>query len=657
MQLNKKFITSLSQALLSLFVCAGFLLLWGCSADGPGSTTPEGGNQGGESIPQTIYLSIKIETGPLGSMSRAGNTYDDIEDAEDADFVNGSEDEHRIGTSGNFMLFFDENENLMGVTALAIPDEHIDKPDDENVEARYVARLAVKDGQLPKYCMLVANGQKVYDRLDQLTGKADDVINQIWEESDPKKIGFNDEGLFTMSSSVYSGTEYKGLVTIPTDIIQYEGEPEDDTKVLHVHVERMVAKASFKLQSGLSNTFAKDNFKIDYCERFVADGEDMAPDVNKHAYRVVLTGWNMNAFEKGSYIFKNLPNGNYFTGWDDAANFRSYWAIDPWYSRTSYAWQYRKAVDNSLKYYSGGTTPLRNYSFDELNDGTFGKYVYFPENTYDANALGDLDGRTNVIAGSHLIVCAELESDLDGSFKKNDVYRDRKNIFYSSAKDCFWALIRDFDYAMKSQIQLRFQHYDWTSTSGSDGERLTALVTGGNYSLYHNGNKVTYDYIMSLPENTILFIDATIKDGDGQVFPWLEGMTIRDESGNTPAIYTSYKDGVDSNGNPFDNRGNYLRTTDTNDIKSLILEWAGAADHFKDGKMYYAAPLRLIDGVYGAVRNAWYRYTLEDVTGLGTSVDNPTEPIIPNETGTLGTLTMKVEILDWHELESNVPIL
>lgn len=678
---------------ISILLTALVMALGSCVFDTPVPEPDDPENGGGWTFgvgSTNCYMYFHIDTGTYGSESRATHYPDGgIDSANNGDFVDGNEAEHKIGDSGNLVLFFDGKQVLTEIVSLTLP-EHEEHPEHGGaaIEAKYVAKLPVdEESQLPKYCLLVVNGSDLEEELIAYKDKADaektieKITSFVWSSTNPYELGFNEDGLFVMTNSVYdANSSIYGAVVIPDDAIQYEGEPEDESKIIHVHVERMVAKATFGLDQSFASSvnidskgiiIEKENFLFNYCTGIVKDGDDMKPVLAKRMYRVILTGWNMNALERGTYLFKNLPDIN--LGWEvnDPTNYRSYWAADPWYGRSAnaYPWQFRKAVDNSLTYYSEYTNgilpPLLNYNYNYLNETHFNKSVYFPENTY--TDLGNLDNRTDVIAGSHLIVCATLETDFENTndFKANDVYRDRQGRFYDNPKDCFWALVRDFNYALASQTVVEYQYYDWNQDHGKKGEKRVALSTADpekKYILYHKGNQLTYEYIKTLEND--LFIDATIKGGDGKLFPWLEGITIKKENTSTPnsanneiEIYSQYTPGLQPSGAPYDNSRYRIGPATENDVKSLILEWSGAVDYFKEGRMYYFAPLRINNYACGSIRNAWYKYTLTDVTGIGTSVYEPEDEIVPNLVKTENEVSVKVEIIGWHEFTADVPIL
>lgn len=663
------------------------------------------GNSGG-----TYSIAFQFDMGDIATRAASG------------DLEKGDTPEHVIGTTGNYVFFFNENGSFYSADALELangdplwsdPDHH-----EHLVEKTYTAQITDEEGTLPKklYAVVVLNCQRIFDQLSAQASRKvtlDNFLQEIWDNTnnDPLLIGRNDNGYFTLTNSIYvkDGARASAVLIDVDQMKQTSDLFLDPSKVVTIHVERMVAKFTFDVNQENCEydpttgtyIFTPTNHVITYCT-FDNEGKPIYTERN---FRIRVTGWEINALEAKSYLFKNFQiNGNYFTNWNDLANFRTYWAEDTHYTNLAYPWQFRKAVNNAdFEYYSAyydaaantNTNYLTNFSYTYLDNGAFGKAVYVPENTYDARSVQQMnhDNRDHLLAGTHLIIGALLETDLDndGTYEAVELWRDRTGVYYKSAKDCFWSLVRQFNYDLQSHLFMNYMRYYWEegedyheasraalTTSleyvydyrGTGSQKGSGLHEGADHKLFRqNGyqfTELTYNYIQTLPDE-LLFSPATVEDGDGQILPWFEGMTIRSE------------DNVHSELDIFDNvvidydqygrrrvNGNFLRTADNNDIRSMLYEWLGAVDHFKDGKMYYAAPAELHTngnstmgqtGIYGVVRNNWYQYHLNDIQTIGTSVDNVDEPIVPNKVSTNDQLNITVTIIDWHSYLIDAPVL
>lgn len=480
----------------------------------------------------------------------------------------------------------------------------------------------------------------------------------------------NGNRYFTMCNAVYVNGNQLAMDTQvdPTKVYSnyleaieraYNGEA-----AVVAYVERLAAKISVRFNNPALDNAAERLFVPAQDEIVLFENIKSDIPYYKGGYKskIRITGWGMNALESSSFLFRNIKvNGNYFSNWFNTAYHRAYWSEDCNYTAANYPLQYRKAVDNSTAaYYAAGGNILQNMSYDDLNVNSFGKGSdqngkalgrYVPENTFDCTDSGfNLDGRTEVLAGSHVIVCAELLTNLENpnDFKPYDIYRDRNGNCYRDELTCVQALVSALNNSLRSHSYLKYIYYDWNN--GGSKQTLYAK-THGDYALYYNNTRISAANVGQIAAK--LTADATVKNGDGQRLVWLDGFSIKDSFGKVVQIYSKI-DEVDSKNDVF------LRDATTNDIKSILLQYIGVIDHFKNGKMYYAVPVEYTTGynskkVYGMVRNCVYEIVINNVTGIGTSVDNDKDPIVPNTVSTHDHMYVSFEILRWHDVEQNVP--
>lgn len=642
---------------------------------------------------------------------------DDIDDADSGDLVYG--DEHKIGETGNYVLFFNSNQTLREVTELTLfgPETHPNYDIDENIEALYYTDITVDtDYQLPAYCMVVLNAGTMASQLESLS--AGTTVAQIKQLVWSGNVGQTADGLFTMTSSVYGGKTSDVLdIVPPTAIIKKPADDRPDNYII-VHVERMLAKFSFDVDTETSYyddaseelsrkkrivKLEDGNYRIETKksgELMIFTGFDESngaqPQYKARKWAIDLTGWDVNAFEKQSYLFKDISTAPSLSfTWNDPFNYRSYWAKDLNYEG-SYPWQYRPAHDvtTTVPYYAQleDGNILANKSFNDLNlvDKEFGydKSVYAPENTYDYNKLNaGLDGRCDLLAGTHVIVGAQIVIDdghgteeiKDNNYEVYDhLYRDRNGFFYTSEDDCMRAQVFNFNQIMQSHSVLRFTLYNWRNAAlpatyqNLVGKTIYAKIDGES-SLYEwdfYWRKNTADQGQRLDRNTVNSIfrnyglkmeRANIKNGDGRRMPWPDDgyLTIRGESDGVDddvevvhvSYYTDPECTMEITLNERD--ANYYVLRDIF-AKSIMYEWLGPVDHFNNGYMYYATPAVIQKGtgsnpdVCGVVRNAWYDYSLFDISGTGTPVDELDKPIIPNFIKYEDMIGVTISILDWH---------
>lgn len=606
------------------------------------------------------YLSIRLQTSD--GLTRIG---EEFAQGEDAEFALAPGQHH-------FAIFYnDEQTGPMAVAALSgLSDNEEGGPTANSsvVLATIVAKSAKREllEQLQE-CIVVLNSD--FDITQLWTMSKDKLITTI--VTSPFYKSTNGKEYFTMCNSVYIDNGKKVVAAkvdtskIYTSYIEALEQAWKGNAAVVAYVERLAAKFSLRFanpqynEAGAEIYTPADNHIVIFSH--VNDNGIPYYRDDYASYQIKITGWGMNALEQVSYLFRQFKvDGNYFNGWYNTTNARAYWSEDRHYTQDVYPWQYRKAIDKiDIPYYQKNTDNiLRNLSFDELN--TNQKYQYTPENTYVINNAAfnqSLDARPELLAGTHMIVCAELLTDLDDGkgYYPHDVYRDRNGNFYPNEQDCIKARLTFFINSLNSHSFLKYKHYNWEEGT-SDG--MLYAWTKGNYRLYYNGDELTQNNIDKYYD--ALITDAIIKGGDGKRMIWANGMSIKDEQGNSLKIYTNI-DEVDPKKNSI------LRDATPDDIRSLLFEVIGAVDHFCDGKMYYAIPIGYIQdkanstetsskySIYGVVRNSVYDILIHDITGFGTSVDKPTDPIVPNSVSTNDHLFISFDVLDWHWTDQKVP--
>lgn len=75
------------------------------------------------------------------------------------------------------------------------------------------------------------------------------------------------------------------------------------------------------------------------------------------------------------------------------------------------------------------------------------------------------------------------------------------------------------------------------------------------------------------------------------------------------------------------------------------------------GKCYFYVPIEHLEGKYGIIRNHWYLLDVTSISGLGTPVADPTEPIIPDviEEQTY-YVAAQIHILKWKMISQSISL-
>lgn len=639
---------------------------------------------------ENSYFALDIYSPELISESNGGPS---TRGTDEEDYEDGSDKEHDLSSLLSYAILFDENGIVSSVTLLRelekveIKNGYEKKPYEEYA---YRGVVSLKKNEWPKYCFLVLNCYSQYNELRALKGESIEYVKKaLWTEQERKlknDIGFDNMGHFTMTNVSYvEGNEVKNLTDIPADLKYWptvEEAKKSDSKVT-VYVERMVAKfeTSFKYNEENKIIYRPYNINQITIATYSEQDDDGNPNFNYIPYNweIEVLGWGMNGLETSSRFFKYIqtpqyfPGGNvaqYFPDWNDAANKRSYWSEDPHYTSGVYPLQYRRAYDlpagetrenyssdenNGFKKFS-----LRYFSFNEFCNQGIKNFLYTPENTFINSTELDsqLEYRGNLIAGTHLLVLAQLclNNPMVGSEygPVSNLYGDRIGVYYLTEKEAFAGFVRAINRKLESQADMQYKYYDWTGADTSENETTKTYNSSGKLKLWYvDGSEkllLNWETIGQLEEKFkkansekeyLFSIQASVKNGDGKRLPWIDGLKILDENGNLPK----------------DNDGKEIDLS-LEDLKSVLYEWYGAWDHFNDGKMYYAIPVMHspksengIMDVYGVVRNHLYKFNVVDVIKFGVPIDNPDEPIIPNEIIGHDQLKVDAKIIAWHFID------
>lgn len=399
-------------------------------------------------------------------------------------------------------------------------------------------------------------------------------------------------------------------------------------------------------------------------------------------WKVKIVGWGMNATETATYWFKNLKDkdektfdastgkfGKYWTpvydndnntiGWNDYARLRSYWAVDPHYNgnndetSANYPHQYRVASDND-KIVSGSTANklVLNYNYYNAFTGFPTKgYNYTVENTFDYEWFSNGSSGTNGFdfqgydykrTGTHAIVAAELliankEGDTPDSYSAQTVYQYDSYYWLADGTERYKDMPKSLKKYMLNQVL-----FHWSLENN-----FKDLCTDEECTKPLEANSKNFD-------NYFDVVAATLDGGDGRAMMKLKGtLYFKDKDGNIRSI-------VDAEGNA------YIKN-----FKEKFLYDYGSARRFDGGKMYYYIPIKHMSadnaltsdktayqynvGRYGVVRNHWYKLNINAIKNPGIPVDDPNQPIIPNDDPDEDYYAaFEIVILPWHVINNDV---
>lgn len=400
------------------------------------------------------------------------------------------------------------------------------------------------------------------------------------------------------------------------------------------------------------------------------------------------------------------------TDWWKAYGFhRSYWAIDPHYNdgyfapTHNYPTQYRPSYDRMVNGYNDD--PIYDYedAFTEIESGNRDRspktdwaliyrpyteiaarrnaHIYTLENTF---AYTDgLKGYAPLRYGTHIIVAAELvfpELDTNGVGTK------------VNAEGYFWSVDAYINYAFKNVCDYLANGVGHTFKNVFSPEKETFNVNpvvNDNDYLYKLFAKVGNEYKKIvykdagageiLATEVFRLDEAYLENGDGK-------RALKENFPIAVYAYTEYVDATgekkpDANFKDYNSTPGYIVLTEEQFVSVVNTLLPLGAKYYNEGRMYYAIPVHHIEngandssnlvkyvqaddetqtaekGVYdegdfGVVRNHWYRLNVLTISKPGTPVEDPFDPIIPNDPEENDYMGVEIVILPWHVIEQDV---
>ena len=396
---------------------------------------------------------------------------------------------------------------------------------------------------------------------------------------------------------------------------------------------------------------------------------------------------------------------SFYRGWNDPGYHRSYWAVDRHYLADDenyrfaddedymYPTQYRAAggLKTGVKYFDeGGNEESNNLALKYIPYNGIGQHrlkAYSLENTY-ADTEGLRDHRP-LHYGTHILLAAKLHIT---------ALNESENLYY--AYSTFWQSKED--YMKYAFAKLRGSFYALFAFP-DEVPQLKHWKSGDSKSLEHfktrYGKMADQEFYKKVGDKyeSITFDDVTesffelatayTEHGDGR-------QILEHREGDDNKIYilcpaSKPEDGDNAEGeeNNAEGEGNdegsveVLEYTEIleDDIKTLIYSFVDPVDHFTGGAMYYAIPIKHNDvtvelatydkdnpqtdalgrtlglysvGNFGVVRNHWYKINVKAIGSVGTPVDNPDQPIVPNDPDPVKNVAVEIKILPWRVVDS-----
>ena len=603
---------------------------------------------------ETRYITVALNS-PTSNMSRAG------------EFENGSTSESEVKSL--LFVFYDGSGAPTGPAVNLQSDDLQDEdwttnPDGNNVTRFWTSTIPVNmtQGQnKPVYVMCFVNPIQ-QQGLTRYTLAEIDALKRsaVWTAA---------QG-FAMSNSVYYGnnpiTGQSNVRVMATPIVGdqlYSTEEEAKAApALDIYVERYAAKIGVNMTPAA----VADGYPVKVA---VADGT-----LTDNTIVFTPKYWRPNAIDTETFVTKGFNTqaagsdptvpatyaamtaafantgmaGEGLTGWNNQANFRSYWACSPSY----YANRYPQCSDDvteaeepyAVKYFTYNElvnnvegAPIEwdatnGFATSTQGDGTTRGFFYSRESTAAIEMLTATDINNKAVPASVVIVGNYQLKDATGNPSTFYLYGKSggRDVYYSSEAAVEAALISN-------------QNVIFSNVQGT-----TRATNANNFKVEHPSKAVRNGEIVA-----------------GRL------VTIQIDPENIPT------------GLYFNNGGDNLElvTADNvNEANRLLWASASTAEKFEQGLAFFSIPVRhlgwddtvdLIEnagdngratminwqnlrrGDLGVVRNHVYNYTVTKVSGLGIGLGSVDQPIVPPMDPDNYYVAVKLNVLAWRVVPSH----
>ncbi|MDE6577834.1 MAG: fimbria major subunit, partial [Muribaculaceae bacterium] len=272
-----------------------------------------------------------------------GNT-DGFSSRVDSDiFQYGTPAENRIDDIAFF--FFDDKGNPFNITSASLRSSSncVLPITLSSSSALIMLGREISKDRFPSRVVAIANLRGNYSRLSGLP------IGELVKQTHGLSAADGDS--FVMTSSTYIDDRNEKVFWSSLSIDNVCSSPsEAERNPVRIYLERLAAKVTVTLSGKVLNG---DSYKVASHTVLDKDGNSTAKD-----FYAKIHGWDLNATAQGCYLIKNIDEKNVpFSGWNNSAGHRSYWAVNP--------------VNVSLK---------KNFSWGTLSR-SIGKSAYCYENT------------------------------------------------------------------------------------------------------------------------------------------------------------------------------------------------------------------------------------------------------------------------------------
>jgi hypothetical protein len=621
-----------------------------CSDDDAISEETQGSVSNGEKS----YISVVISNADASSTRGSENSDGGFEAGSGAEQEIVQNDEN--GVSGARFYFFDKDGKLVvgsefwdgGETTTPTAENH-----QIEFEGTTTMVLNIAQGSaMPKYLVTIINPNA--DTHEYEINTLDNLKEVL--TSNYKKAN----GDFTMTTTSYAHLNADGtvnsaepyFVTVLDDSYFQSTAEASKANPITVYVERLACKVATTFSITGAKNAGNGLYKITTYDYRDAQGNISSQDVY-----VKILGWGLNATAKKGYVVKKIDTSwaNNIIGisnWNDAANFRSYWAKSYNYAGEDHDVIYQNYFSKFMQEYTSDATSgndsskfLRYISANDMNGKGLGtdNPQYCLENTNTAEKLKDYPKS----ATTNALILAQVVHADGTSFgnivkylgKFYDVEYYRQYEFTQVIADDRISRLRD-----ANGNALKLEDVEIVNDSDKYDTYAEKAASTDAEKIHLNGRVV-----MALTKTAAAkkWYDSTKNNAE------VSWSTINNDLAqfNADNEAIGYKNGWMYYSVPIEHF-NYLTAAEKAQAEAAGKEAAGTGASDAMIAKYTNQELdKLIEGklgYYGVVRNHYYKITINDITGLGHGIMDPDEPIVPNdEKEDEYYISAKVNILSW----------
>ncbi|MDE6577364.1 MAG: fimbria major subunit [Muribaculaceae bacterium] len=669
---------------LYLGILAALLLFSACSHDDGLSENNSPMEDIKVDYDQMRYVAVQIGA-PVDAQSRA--------------FENGALNESYINRLDFF--FYDATGNPtstpLSVTEKEIRDNGEFGPPDPNPSGSNVTRIytsvipvALTQGQnLPSQIICVVNG--VESGVNEI--KSLPLADLI----DIQRTYFSNQSCFVMTNSVYYGRDIvtgqtnQRLCATPLNAnTQLFGTKEAARKaitdatagaIVDIYVERVAAKVGLNLDSNNIKDYELENSAGDKVSLTFVPHYWAMNATDKSIY--LTKRYGVESTEGGTHVINRLPSfdeinqaltGGGFNSWNDAPNHRSYWGTSPSYFANNYP-DVSDDVNDLVKPSNADAYESRYYSYNELSS------------RYNQGIASQAIAATN---GSFFTVYTGNPGGYQGEIATGFIYTRETTVAKARIND-----VNNSNPAAAVASAVVVGKYTVTGANTENGTFYIDRNIGESGTYYGSQAEV----IKALAERqSIVFEDNNGKiPSSGAVFSLkhpdyevrakaqtkLAGRLVTLQLTNLPTDRNLYYYTIKADGT-----GGYVEISQDNlvDVNTQLLS-VGYMDKFADGLAFYSIPIRHLNwndnfyvtkwteekevngeivtvehekpigyydwsamttGSVGVVRNHVYNLTVNTITGLGTALRDPDQPIVPAKEEANQYIAVRLNILAWN---------